>query len=481
MAAPVSTFRAYYATEPNPYDVRGDLHQAYRADAAAGQPAALLGQTASTTYALPLLLSSEAEEKPLLVIAPFAPASLPGVAGATDKYAFAGDVSASGALPTLVRLTSEAFHLSDNVAVLPAGGMAAAGAARAPNESYLGPEAVGVNQALEIRTRRAMPVPHEYAERVVALQQAGTLTWRELWTQTALPILADAGMTADYGSYIDYLRVSSTQRPGAAAADPPRRPATVYNYVGALAPPAVQELALATARHFLPGLRQPVGIGAQLALLGQQGTAIQQHLATTAATAIPTLDRKYPALTQQLYRLSEVNNLNALAPYWAQHAGLKTGAWLSAMEATAREISIRESLPEPFISPALSTDIGNGRFTTSNPQGVVDGLSIFRIRTILSADREALLNRNRVYNAMAIGAGIGQVDAVQMVLANNEVEAPESDAHFRTVLEAYYVFLLAFVGRTRAVQEYHRCVVASHYQHTPTTNTVARSIPTRYR
>ena len=133
----LSTFRAYFAHRANPYANRGDLHTAYRADATAGQPATLLGQSASTTYPLPLLLSSETMEAPILVIAPFAPASLPGVTGATDRYAFAGDVTDQGALPPLIRLTSEAFHLTDNTAVLPSDDMADAWAVLGADENYL--------------------------------------------------------------------------------------------------------------------------------------------------------------------------------------------------------------------------------------------------------------------------------------------------------------------------------------------------------
>ena len=97
-------------------------------------------------------------EAPILVIAPFAPASLPGVAGATDRYAFAGDVTDQGALPPLIRLTSKAFHLTDNTAVLPSDDMADAWAALGADENYLPAQTDGVDGAVEIRTRRAVPV-----------------------------------------------------------------------------------------------------------------------------------------------------------------------------------------------------------------------------------------------------------------------------------------------------------------------------------
>ena len=48
----------------------------------------------------------------------------------------------------------------------------------------------------------------------------------------------------------------------------------------------------------------------------------------------------------------------------------------------------------------------------------------------MSPTRSEAENRNRVYETMATGTGMGQVDAIQMVLANNKIAPPESSEQF---------------------------------------------------
>ena len=86
------------------------------------------------------------------------------------------------------------------------------------------------------------------------------------------------------------------------------------------------------------------------------------------------------------------------------------------MEATVSAIALREKLAVPLLSASLATDIGQGRFLATSEVDVTEGISIFRIRTTMSAQRAEITTRNRVYTTMSLGTGIGQVDAVQMVL-----------------------------------------------------------------
>lgn len=108
-----------------------------------------------------------------------------------------------------------------------------------------------------------------------------------------------------------------------------------------------------------------------------------------------------------LYRIYEVGDEANFARYWSAHPSLKSGGWLTAMEATCREVAQRERLPCPILSPALATDVANGRFTSPGPNDVTEGLSIFRIRTAMSAQWNQLMTRSRVYEAMAVGTGTG--------------------------------------------------------------------------
>lgn len=208
------------------------------------------------------------------------------------------------------------------------------------------------------------------------------------------------------------------------------------------------------AQRFLPALRRPVGAGAQLTALQQQNTAMQQALVAQAATTAPTLARKKPNLLVQLLRLTGAANEAALPPFWAHFVTLKAGECLGAlMGCTGREAQ-RRGMPQPMLSPALASDVGSGLFASANVNDVTEGLSILRLQTQASPRRDELTNRNRVHMTMAGGTGLGQVDAVQLVLANNEIEPPTSSEQFRAYIQGYYVLLMVLLGNVPLVQEH---------------------------
>jgi hypothetical protein len=113
----------------------------------------------------------------------------------------------------------------------------------------------------------------------------------------------------------------------------------------------------------------------------------------------------------------------------------------------------------PILAPALITDIGSGHLV-GQMNDFTDGLSIFRIIPGNSPSRAIAANRNQVYNTLAIGTGTAQVTAVELVLANDEVELPQTSETFRGMLEGYYVLALAVLGpHNRAINEYYLMVV----------------------
>ncbi len=100
------------------------------------QPATIVYSLKSNTYSVGVLMASS-DHSPVLAVAPFSPPALPGAMATANKYAFAGDVSLTGALPALVVLMNNYFHLTDNVNVLVQANAAAAWAALPAGQELL--------------------------------------------------------------------------------------------------------------------------------------------------------------------------------------------------------------------------------------------------------------------------------------------------------------------------------------------------------
>ena len=409
---PVNRFQLFYATVADPYaaDI-GLLHETYGPEGA-NTPTVLLSMTQSTTYPLAYLVGA-AGGRVYPILAPFDQPTLPGQ-GQPRKYGLIGDVSAQGTLPPLTEITSEYFRLTSNQAVPSIDDMDARWTA-AQGEHYLPLETVGVNGAESIRTRHMMPVPHQYIGQILAEYNNGGLTWRWIWLNVALAILQDPAQRVAYETFLNFLRVSSTRRAGATPADAPRLSASVLELTAAITPVSVNDQGLELCRRFLPGLRAPDNVASQLAHLAQQGIQTQQLITTTSATPTPTLGDKAPHLRQVVELLTESTDPTTWPAYWTLHPTLKSGSWLSAMESMCLEVATKLRCQMPVLSPSLATDIAAGRFSSLNGNDVMHGISIFRIRTVLSREYNSLQQRNTVYSAMTLGTGTGQMSAFNMV------------------------------------------------------------------
>ena len=108
----------------------------------------------------------------------------------------------------------------------------------------------------------------------------------------ASPILANPAQMAAYEPLVDYITISSTKWPDVSGR-PERSPQTEAQLAGVITMPAIQDLAMAVARSFLPGLREPAGIGAQLNLLNNQQAALQQAIIQGQQETPVTLATKY--------------------------------------------------------------------------------------------------------------------------------------------------------------------------------------------
>ena len=123
------------------------------------------------------------------------------------------------------------------------------------------------------RTRMVMPVPHQYAAIILEAYTNGSLTWRWMHEHVAPPILANPAQMVAYEPLVDYITISSTKGPGVGGG-PERSPQTEAQLAGVITMPVIQDLAMAVACSFLPGLQEPASIGAQLNLLNNQQAAL---------------------------------------------------------------------------------------------------------------------------------------------------------------------------------------------------------------
>ena len=346
MAGLASTFRRYFHDNASPFAQAADVYAGFEPIVGI-TPAAILGSLESPVYPLPLLLAN-GNHTPFVALAPFSPGTLPGVPAPADKFAFGGDVSNNGALPSLLTLTTGCFHLTDVIQVLNPADTSAAWAALGPNEPVL-PVPAGAGMQ-DVRTWNAVPIPHQYAEIILDAHANGLLTWRWLWANVGEPIRADPQQHADLEPFLNYLLVSSTKRAPTVAGDPPRNPATERAYAAVFTMPILQDKAASVAAHFLPGLRQPTGVGAQLAVLAIQQQQLQQVINLGQQPRTATLASKYPSLLMQTKRMCEVPQEDDLAPYWVQFPGLKSGAWLSNLKSV---IGMPSCLPMLHSIPPL--------------------------------------------------------------------------------------------------------------------------------
>ena len=160
-----------------------------------------------------------------------------------------------------------------------------------------------------------MPLPHQFVTAALTAQRTGQLDWRWLWTNVAVPIMADAALVQAYDPLLDCLRAASTNVAGANPGDPVAAPAT--SRAASIADDPTGHLIEVARRHvnsYLEGLRAPVGIATQL--LALQSTTNTLGASLNASINRPktnaTLQDKCPMLIAALLAVCEVPNVNDL-------------------------------------------------------------------------------------------------------------------------------------------------------------------------
>ena len=334
----------------------------------------------------------------------------------------------------MVTITNARFHLTDNVNILVGADLDGAWAILPAGKELLPVPGAVVNRE-QWRTRMVMPVPHQYAAIILEAYANGSLTWRWMHEHVASPILADPAQMVAYKPLVDYITISSTKWPGVSRG-PERSPQTEAQLAGVITTPAIQDLAMAVARSFLPGLRELASIGAQLNLLNNQQAALQQAIIQGQQETPVTLATKYQPLLGQVLCINEVVMEQELTPYWTQFASTKVGSRLGALEGIFLEIAYACTpvLMAPIVPLAFMPNISNGQFV-GGLNDVKTGLSIFHIHPANAPNQQQLNERNCMYTATAMGAGTAQMSTITMMLADDAIRLPDSSKEFRGYLE----------------------------------------------
>ena len=176
-APPPRNFRGLLATLPDPYaDNIGGFVGAF----AVGGPTPQVCFAQMRVNGYPsFYLGTDTAGRLIVVGAPFS-TDMPGRADNTgNNWAFCGDLSPTGTMCPLVEVSSQHFHLTQNVFVPDDDHLLATWNALDPNETHLPPQA-GQPNTVEIRTRKLIPIPHQLVAEILAHFCQGTLTHRNL-------------------------------------------------------------------------------------------------------------------------------------------------------------------------------------------------------------------------------------------------------------------------------------------------------------
>ena len=214
MAATASSFQEYAQSTVDPYahDPSALLTAFDPADLNI-TAAVCLAQSESDDYPLMFLTGDNATHQPLLLCAPFRVVA-PGLLAAPRevRYAYCGDVVNGNPAP-LVEVLANSFDITaHNEFAHPAANLAAAWANPAHANLATLPAVTGADQAVVMRTRRMMPVPHGFVAPLLAAHQAGILTWRWISTNVVTPILADPLQAQALALFLAHIGVASTDR-----------------------------------------------------------------------------------------------------------------------------------------------------------------------------------------------------------------------------------------------------------------------------
>ena len=137
-----------------------------------------------------------------------------------------------------------------------------------------------------------------------------------------------------------------------------------------------------------------------------------------------------------------------LPVYWEEFLAWKTGNCLGMMNAINLAISqsFTPALMAPLVSLPLCNNLLNGQFVREI-NDVRSKLSIFRIcPKNIGGTRRELRHQNQVYIAMVTGVSTAHMPAVNVLVADNDLDLPNSSEEFRGYVKGYYVLCIGVLA-----------------------------------
>jgi len=452
------SFLELFQEEQNPYGAGINPPDALMEPVAAVTPQACF-DLATAPSEIPFASLGASSDGPVLMIgAVRARTRAPGLGPAADYLTYLGDFAASGVSPAVAPLANEDFHLVP--AAVRVNGIqehSTAMAALPDGQDTLPSVAAGTANSTEERTRYAYPIPYEHVPALIQLWNQGNLTWRRVWSTVGDVIRADAAQLARYPHFMSFLRVASTQLPGAAAGDPDLVPTTVRVRVPDISARG-RDVAATGAAQYLGGWMQPHGVAAQMQAVTLQNRLTQQGILALQNPPPKGLDTKHPVTAAHLLALTgkaTVAELCRDVPVWKLIAEAKAAAQFGILQTAMNNRALQAKRQPVLLSPSLATDTVNGQFTAPSPNRWDKGASIFRL-TISSSNEYTRQERaNEIYQAVALHGGANG-EVVDYIIANTDFPRPDDAEDLRNYGEAYQTWLDVHLGERAALTVHHQ-------------------------
>ncbi|CAB9504134.1 expressed unknown protein [Seminavis robusta] len=181
------------------------------------------------------------------------PAQCFAIPGRSDNNinhcAFVGDLDEHGTMPPIVVIAQNAFDPLDNLATLQ----------NVWNVLPLG--ATGVQppaaNADKVNAKCLTPIPYPYVNQILQAHMDGLLTWRYLITEVLQSVSLVAVEEEAYSGFVDWVRVSSTERPDPTNPGNFIDPETVMEFVAVLGVPRALNTRRPIVLLYLAGLELP--------------------------------------------------------------------------------------------------------------------------------------------------------------------------------------------------------------------------------
>jgi len=461
-AAPGS-FAEKYASVPDPLNgTYNEFMAPFHADSQV-QPATLRDLVINASDQLPKVYACCTGTPPqveiLLEPNKFAPTM--GLPCQWDNQIFVlcGDVGA-GNQYTMVHWPETAFARTPAVRV-PAPEQVTAAWTAANGADCLGPFDAAAADTVEARTRMMMPIPPDYAPQAVI---RGVYTLQQFRTDMIDLIIAD-GREVACAPLITWSTVSSTFRPADANGNP-QPPATHITLETPRSDATLRDRSWQWVCTSLPSLRERGGTATQAftATMSAMTQEFQQRRTeerdrADAASAPKTPRQKFPELIDGLMRMTEVQNENNLPQAYKTIAASSKAGGIQALQALAnnRAAEADSSRQPPIITPALFERFKSGTFSSSSPDDLTSGLSMFLMVALGYTGAATALEKQTVYATIYSGGGAPNIEQVLQLTTGAPVMVQTSYG-LLVVYKSYSVTLDLALGVPHRVAVYFRSV-----------------------